>query len=289
MRDLLTPKQVARAINVSESSVKRWCDKGAIRTQYTAGGHRRIPLAGLIEFLRGSAHELVAPELVGLPASSGQTPRGIRQALERFTPGLVAGNEPLCRRITLDLFLAEHSISRICDELLAASFQAVGQLWACGQAEVYQERRGCELTLRILRELGTMLAQPEPDAPVAIGATVTGDQYALGTAMAELVLRDGGWSATSLGTNLPCQTLAAAIEQHRPKLFWLSCSHLEDEAVFLRQYNALYDQFGMNVAFVTGGQALHADLRQQMKFAAFCSSMQHLESFAQSLRTAMQS
>ena len=52
MRDLLTPKQVARAIDVSESSIKRWCDKGVIETQYTAGGHRRITMAGLIEFVR---------------------------------------------------------------------------------------------------------------------------------------------------------------------------------------------------------------------------------------------
>ncbi|REJ93532.1 MAG: helix-turn-helix domain-containing protein [Planctomycetota bacterium] len=50
MNDLLTPKQVARAISVSESSIKRWCDRGAIATQYTPGGHRRIPLSGLLEF-----------------------------------------------------------------------------------------------------------------------------------------------------------------------------------------------------------------------------------------------
>ncbi|REJ65407.1 MAG: helix-turn-helix domain-containing protein [Planctomycetota bacterium] len=50
MNDLLTPKQVARAISISESSIKRWCDRGAIATQYTPGGHRRIPLSGLLEF-----------------------------------------------------------------------------------------------------------------------------------------------------------------------------------------------------------------------------------------------
>jgi predicted site-specific integrase-resolvase len=31
-RGLLTPKQVARAIGVSESSLKRWCDKGVLPT-----------------------------------------------------------------------------------------------------------------------------------------------------------------------------------------------------------------------------------------------------------------
>ncbi len=48
MKQLLTPKQVARAIQVSESSIKRWCDRGTIPAEYTAGGHRRIPLAELV-------------------------------------------------------------------------------------------------------------------------------------------------------------------------------------------------------------------------------------------------
>ena len=59
MRDLLTPKQVARAIDVSESSIKRWCDKGVIPTQYTAGGHRRITMADTLEFLRTGKYQLV--------------------------------------------------------------------------------------------------------------------------------------------------------------------------------------------------------------------------------------
>ena len=84
MRELLTPKQVARAIQVSESSVKRWCDKGAIPTRYTAGGHRRIPLSGLMQFLRATKHELIAPEVIGLPATSGRTGRVIARAREQM-------------------------------------------------------------------------------------------------------------------------------------------------------------------------------------------------------------
>ena len=38
----------------------------------------------------------------------------------------------------------------------------------------------------------------------------------------------------------------------------------------------------MDVAFVVGGRALTESIRQQMKFAAYCDNMQHLESFAQS-------
>ena len=91
MTHLYTPKKVARAIQVSESSVKRWCDKGVIRTQYTAGGHRRIPLDGLLEFLRASNYRLESPEILNLPASSGSgqriLDRGTAQLIEAFING----------------------------------------------------------------------------------------------------------------------------------------------------------------------------------------------------------
>lgn len=287
MRELVTPKQVARAINVSESSVKRWCDKGIIPTQYTAGGHRRIPLGGLLEFLRSSTHELVSPEVLGLPATSGRTQRVVERAREQMTESLIAGDERLCRQIAFDLYLAEHSISKICDEVLAKAFEDIGDRWQCGKAEVYQERRGCEVTLRILHDLRSLVAVPSEEAPLAIGAAAAGDQYALGTTMVELVLRDAGWNAVSLGDNLPFPTLASAIRDQRPRMFWLSCSHIENKDAFLRGYQRLYNDFAMDVAFVVGGRALSEGLRQEMKFAAYCDNMQHLESFAQSLRSAI--
>ncbi len=284
MSQLITPKQLARAIQVSESSVKRWCDKGIIPTQYTAGGHRRIPLSGLREFLKSSKHELVRPEVLGLPATVGQTRWVIDRAAIQMVQALIRGDEVQCRQIVLDLYLAEHSISSICDNVFADAFEAIGDRWECGEAEVYQERRGCEISLRVLYELRSLVPMPATDAPLAIGGATEGDQYNLATTMVELVLRDAKWNAVSLGDNLPFATLAAAIKEHRPRMFWLSCSHIADEASFLDGYNALYDEFGMSVAIVVGGRALHEGLRQRMNYAAYCDNMRHLESFAQTLR-----
>ena len=41
--------------------------------------------------------------------------------------------------------------------------------------------------------------------------------------------------------------------------------------------------FGLDVAFVVGGRALTEPIRQQMKYAAYCDNLQHLEAFAQTL------
>ena len=77
-----------------------------------------------------------------------------------------------------------------------------------------------------------------------------------------------------------------AILEYRPRLFWLSCSHLENPELFLEQYDCLYEQFGLSVAFVVGGRALTEPLRARMRYAVHCDSMQHLVGFLHSLQTA---
>ena len=105
--------------------------------------------------------------------------------------------------------------------------------------------------------------------------------------MAELVLRDNGWQATSLGCSLPFFTLKAAIEENRPKLFWLSVSHIFDEKRFLDETGQLFQVAQDNdSALVVGGRALIDSVRKQMKYSAFCDTMQHLETFAATLHVA---
>ena len=283
MKSLLTPKQVASAIQVSESSVKRWCDKGVISTQYTAGGHRRIPTSAVMDFLRTTKHGLAHPEVIGLPAATGKTERFVDRAHEHFRDGLVAGSEDGCRQIVLDLYLAAHSISQIFDLVIAPSFEHIGRLWQCGEAEVYQERRACEICLRVLHEIRSFVPTPALTAPLAIGGAVEGDRYGLATTMAETVLRQEQWNATSLGIDLPFATLKAAIREQRPRLFWLSVSHIEDTDGFLRGYLDLYTSYGACTAIVVGGRALTETIRHEMRYAAYCDNMQHLESFSQTL------
>lgn len=284
MTNFVTPKQVARAIQVSESSVKRWCDKGVIPTRKTAGGHRRIPVGGLLEFLRRSDQGLVRPEAIGLPTTRGETRQALDRTAGQLVDALMRGDEGRCRQVVLDLYLSEHSISSICDAAFAPAFASIGERWRCGDLRVYQERRACEIAMRILHELGGLIPRPPAEAPLAIGGAVEGDGYSLGTTMAELVLRDAKWNAVSLGPNLPFSTLPEAIKQHRPRMFWISCSHIDDETKFLNAYSDLYDQFGLDVAIVVGGRSLVESVRKRMKYSAYCDTMQHLESFAQALR-----
>jgi molybdopterin-binding protein len=52
---LLTPRQAAEKIGISYPALKHWILAGRIRTVKTPGGHHRVPLEALDEFLPASS------------------------------------------------------------------------------------------------------------------------------------------------------------------------------------------------------------------------------------------
>jgi methanogenic corrinoid protein MtbC1 len=285
--DFVSPKQVSRAIGVSESSLKRWCDQGLIATVRTAGGHRKMAVSEVLRFAREHGQKFVAPEVLGLPPVSDHAPSGLTEGVGLLVQALLAGDELRARRVVIDLYFAKHSRSVIFDEVIAAAFREIGERWACHDADVYQERRGCEIALRILFDL-RRFQTPPPGKWTATGGTIEGDQYALSSAMAELILRDAGFQATTLGTSIPFTSLIRAVQETRPKLFWLSVSHIRADLDFTAKFAELSKACTMTgTALVVGGRALTMELRQRMTYSAFCDNMQHLEAFAMTLQRSL--
>jgi hypothetical protein len=139
-----------------------------------------------------------------------------------------------------------------------------------------------------LAELRLVIPTAGESAPIAIGATPECDPYSLPTTMAEVVLRQQGWRSQSLGSRLPFATLIAAIRDLQPGLFWLSVSHIDNEAQFVDEFQAFYDQVRIAVPVVVGGSALKESLRREMEYTAFGDKMQHLETFAETLKRSIE-
>ncbi len=284
MKQHLTPKQVARAIGVSESSLKRWCDRGLIPVEKTAGGHRRLPVSGVLGFLREQGHTVIEPEVLGLPISLGRTDWTIDRARARFVQGLIDGDEDVCRQILLDLYLGQHSLPDVCDKVLAAAFHQIGDLWECGSVAIYKERRACGMALRLMNELRTLLQPPQPDAPRAIGFSLSGDNYLLALGMCELVLRDGGWAAANIGHSLPVGTVLRAIDEIRPALVWVSASHIPNEQTFVDSMQQVYKRVEDHQAvFVVGGRSMTEDVRKQFDYTVHCDDMQSFINYSKTL------
>jgi excisionase family DNA binding protein len=282
---LISPKQAAQAIGVSESSLKRWCDRGLLKSVRTAGGHRRLEMDTIVRFLRDSGRGIVRPELLGLPSSVGRGDTVVDVAREQLRDALLDGDEERARRIVFDLYLAGQSASDICDRVVAIAFHEIGHGWERGTVVVYRERRACEIALKVLHELRRSMPVPPADAPNAIGGTIEGDPYCLPTAMVELALHETGWRATSLGTMLPAATLIEALHENQPQLMWISVSTIRSIPEFLEEYRRLQGiATGQGTAIAVGGRALTAEIRQQMNYSAYCDTLRHLVTFAHSIQ-----
>lgn len=242
-----------------------------------------MPTTDVLRFVRERGHRLISPEVLGLPAASEFAELGLTRGKPRLVDALLAGDELLARQIVFDLYLAKHPVSVICDEVLAGAFQEIGDRWACRDADVYQERRSCEICLRILFEIRNIQRLPNTTWS-AIGGTIEGDPYMLPSAMVELVLRECGFRATALGTSIPVSSLIRAVEQTKPKLFWLSVAHIPEGFDFVEEFAKLsHACMAEGTALAVGGRALTGELRQRMTYSAFCDTMQHMEAFARTL------
>ena len=291
LEDSFSPKQIAAALKVSESSVKRWCDRGEIRTDRTIGGHRRIPLGFLLEFLESTNRRLVNPEAIGLDEHKQSitqisvNPEDLPLQQVKLEHALLNGIEEDCRQIVCSWFSSLGGVAPLTDDLICPVFRSIGDGWLSGRVGVFEERQGCEIMLRLIHELRRLIPEPSGMSPLAMGGTPSGDQYQLATSVAELVFREQGWRTINLGSNIPFADLLSAARKHMPRLFWLSISHVEKEDLFLEEYSNFVKRLPKGIILVVGGRALSEQLRTQLLYSTHCDGMRQLSTFAKSLKS----
>lgn len=295
-----SPKQIASSLQVSESSVKRWCDQGVIPTIRTVGGHRRITLSGLRQFLEETDRTLVDPRLLGIDESDlaiASKPAVRRPAIRgegreptqhEFRSALAAGDEQRCLELLKGRIALGWTRAEAAEDLITDAMRGLGDAWDCGELEVYQERRSCNICTRLIYSLREDLETLPETAPVAIGAAPESDPYQLPSALVELALRESGWNAVNLGNDLPLVSLIQAVQDYQPRMVWLSVTSIDDADRFVREQNMLADSLGENVSMIVGGRALDDGLRPKLRYTAHCDSLRHLIELAEILNRSNQ-
>lgn len=288
MKTLLSPRDLAEAIGVSESSIKRWVDDGVIQATKTAGGHRRIATPEAVRFIRESRSIVVRPDLLGfreVAALKGELPAAGDEAKQLFDY-LRAGAAPEAHGLLLSLYLGGQSLAEIVDGPLQSAMEWLGELWKKEEPGIFWEHRATEIAIRGMANIRRLFSPPD-DALVAVGGAPAGDPYSLATMSAAAVLESAGWRAVNLGPDTPIDSLLLAVESLRPQLVWLSVSVVAaPEALALDLERLLHGLSEKNLSFVLGGSA-----RDQLDLAPrtllhVAERMGELEAFAKGLALA---
>jgi excisionase family DNA binding protein len=290
MKDVFTPKELAAAIGVSESSLRRWVDSGAIQTARTVGGHRRIPLAEAVRFIRESHATVVRPELLGLDEvhrSSRDDPQQNQQLADRLYDALANGDAPRARGLLLSLYLSGHSVAALADGPIRQAMHRLGELWRHEQRGILVEHRATDICIGAVHRLRELLPAPPADAPVAVGSAPEGDPYLLPTLLAATVLHAAGYRAINLGPQTPVHLLELMVKEHDPRLVWLSLSVAEPDQHIRRELRKLAQALQpRNASLVIGGRAATATLAQLGANVQVVESMTELSAFARGAQAA---
>ena len=278
----LKTQQVADALGVSVSTIKRWVDVGSIEATRTMGKHRLVALSSALKFARDEKFptgNLLA--MSGHPRVAAIDESLVEALLEALKFGKVGETSEIIQAA----FLATRDAVSLADDLIRPLMQRVGQLWLVGAWDVYQEHQATLALANTLTDLISKSPRPGgPRRPLAIGAAPEGDVYTLPCLLGEMVLREVGWDVRNLGPNLPLRSLASAIREYRPKLVFLSTSVVADRAQFLQNYAYFYEAATqVRAAIIVGGRALDADLRSRLVYASFGDRMAHLAEFGRQL------
>jgi MerR family transcriptional regulator, light-induced transcriptional regulator len=289
MEPLLTPDyvsttQVAEALGISVSTVKRWVESGILPAQKTAGGHRKLLLADVLELARQSNLPVRDPALL----NAGRRNRRVLdppELEENLYGSLVAGDANTVRSLLHGAYGSGMPVETMADSVIAPAMHRVGHEWETGRIGVMHEHRASQLCAGALYELKAVLeARANRRRPVAVGGALEKDFSELPTLLAQMVLLDAGWTAVNLGPNTPLVSLGHAVAELQPRLVWLSISHLLDEKLLTRDYLQLYQQAERaGVAVVVGGRALVESRRATIPYTAYGDALSHLAAFARTL------
>ncbi len=220
---MLTTTEAAEAAAVAPSTIKRWADQGILPFSRTAGGHRR--------FERFAIERLLREQPVSVSTGDSVSSAWVRCLVD-------------ARRHEIDGRLLEAksrlgSWWRVADEL-AVALAEMGNQWECGRLTVAEEHVASDALARALARVGDALPI-RVDGPRCLLACAGEDEHTLGLSLAELSLRELGWTPLWLGRRTPVGEVVRLVRGGQAAMVALSASALLGDEQALR---AITDEVG---------------------------------------------
>lgn len=290
LKELLSPRDLAEAVGVSESTVKRWADDGHLRATRTAGGHRRIPLPEAVRFVRDARLPVVRPGALGLgdlaaesPIRPDESPEGALMQL------LLGGSAADVRGLVLSLYLSGWSVGGLVDGPVRYALGRIGELWRERPSEgIFLEHRATDWCMQALLQLQRTFPVERGSRHAALGGAVAGDPYVLPSLAVGLCLHSLGYAAQNLGPDTPFAAFREALDHGHPTLVWLSASRVERRARLSEELAAFVaDALDEGAQVVVGGREAHLlDLPPSPRVHR-CEGLVQLEGLARGLASAL--
>lgn len=262
---------VAARTGLSRDVLRVWERRyAAVEPIRTPGGQRRYSDAH-VERFRLLAAAIGHGRTIGLVAQLSTTElrrlvaEDEAQLSPQYSDGIpsVAGvmDEAMSAIVALDApaldaqlrrAIAHEGVPWFVEVLVPALMRAVGDRWVAGRLTIAHEHLASAAVIAIIME--TVRAVPSlAAAPRVVVATPSGDQHAMGAALAAAAASLQGWSIVYLGADVPYADIGAAAAATNARAVALSITYVEDRARILAEVRALRGSLSEAVPLLIGG------------------------------------
>lgn len=259
---------------LSTHAIRAWEKRyGAVEPERTEGGHRLYSEAQVqrLRMLReltehghriGRIANLPTEELEDLLEATREDAalaRGDGRERPEVTGELLAelmeavremdaeGLQSNLRRAAL-----ERNVHDLIEEVISPLLRRVGDAWHRGEVSPAQEHLASTVASRTLSWI-LDATEPDPDAPLAVVATPSGQVHDLGALLAAATTAAKGWRISYLGGNLPGEEIAAAARTTGARAVVLSIVYPADDTQVGEELRALRSGLPEGTAILVGG------------------------------------
>ncbi len=284
MNTYISPTILSNAFGVSPSTLKRWSDKGILKSDRTRGGHRRFSISEAIKMSRDLGIPFRNPESIGLPEPI--EPSGLiggREPFEILHQALEAQDLAESQRIVLGLFLSGMPIVELLEDVVTPVIARLGMQWVKSPIGIANEHAATQMLLETLGTLKNLLPTAEGRV-LAAGGAPSGDPYRIPTTMVSLIVQDLGHKSINLGPELPLEALVEYCRKERPRIAWLSTTSSDPIPMLQRKIHAVAEELhSLGVLLAVGGRQTGKlsrrpvpnliEFRSLKQFRAFCERL----------------
>jgi excisionase family DNA binding protein len=204
-------KSAAEELGVHYQTAYRWVREGALPAVKVGVSYEVDP--GEVDRFR---EQRSAP----MPPPSRTRVRSWAPHVDRLYDALVLGDELSGRQVVDRLHEGRSDAAELCEQLFTPALRRLGDSWAKGRVTLADEHRASAISTRLLARISTH-PRGRPRG-VAVVTTAPGESHELPGVMASMALRADRWRVHHLGTQVPCDQLAALAKREGADLVVVS-------------------------------------------------------------------
>ena len=223
----VSPRDFGRAVGVSESTVKRWVDKGRLVSTRTPGGHRRISAVEGLRAIREMQLSLQDPAILGVTDLVGDYGRPLASPGDALYAFIAAGEAKSASHVVIGEYMRGTSIWEIADQVIRPAMHRIGHGGHEPEA-ILLEHRATQIVLEIARALQKLATGDRATVRAVIGG-VSGDPYQISCVLIAGVIAEAGVQSVNLGPDTPASVFLRSLDNSEtPAMLAISVSVVND-------------------------------------------------------------